>query len=454
MLRLALDDDANVEHTLVVELKDNRGNKVNTEDGPASGSFYFASTNNAKLYVAEDGTLMTNAKGVTNVLVYYKAEGADYGNVVAVVPVDVRAKRAVTTMKLSNTKVTVSTADPYDTAEVSVELKDQLGADIAGTLSYEVETKLPNGVNVAPAVSIDGNKVTVVGSEANLPAKANNYSYTIAVKCGSSVVQKFTVNVRKPDATKISGYKVEFSQNVTDIKATKDGVDFTTEVKLFNMSNGVKYSRLNLIKMKPDAANTVTVGGYYYTVTKDGKALAANKVSVNDGVLNIGLTKTETKTLTGSASGTAIDVINKGANGAGNYTVIIFQAVGKTGTTTASSFKQIARETVTIKDTQDTMSYAGKAKNTTTNTNVEEVVKECFKFTLGNTTLETKDGTNNYGEIVIDVHANGVGDDNATIEESVVFIKSVDFYVPVENSTAHVKYTVKVNDYVEVVPEN
>ena len=440
---IALEDDQFATYKLVVQLKSNKGEKVYTTD-TKYGQFTFASTNNAKLYVDEYGTLMTNAQGVTNVLVYFQPSGATTKSVVAVVAVDVRAKRAVTTMTTNTTSVTVSTKTGYDTADITVELKDQLQKGIPGTIEVNAITKVPNGATRVPDISFTNNgtsKITInvdAGTE-NLPPTANSYQYTYSIKCGK-ITKNFTVNVRRPD-DKVSGYKLEFGGD-SDIKTTGDVAKFASAT-LYAMSNGVKNDVVTLTGAKKNASDAIE-GLYYYTVTKDGKDL---KLDGTTSELSMQLTKMDTV----SASGSAIDgikVVNKGANGTGTYTVVVYQAVGTTKGATASSFRQVARGSVTVKDTQDTMSYLGKVKNTTTATTVENLVKECFQFKIGNTVLETKnDGTDNYGTTLIDVKAN-VPDGGLT-SGAICFVKSVDFYVLVGTDT-YVKYTVNVNDYVEV----
>jgi len=96
------------------------------------------------------------------------------------------------------------------------------------------------------------------------------------------------------------------------------------------------------------------------------------------------------------------------------------------------------------------MSYAGKSANTFSSNDggVEELVKESFKFKLGETML---DDSGDYGNIKLVVNANRVDDSGILKPGSVCFVKSVEFYVETaEGSNTYVKYKVTVNDYVEV----
>ena len=96
------------------------------------------------------------------------------------------------------------------------------------------------------------------------------------------------------------------------------------------------------------------------------------------------------------------------------------------------------------------MSYAGKSANSFSSSNggVEELVKESFKFKLGDTVL---DDSSDYSNIKLVVNANRVNDGGLLKPGSVCFVKSVEFYVETaEGSNTYVKYKVTVNDYVEV----
>jgi hypothetical protein len=436
---IALEDDDKASYKLVATLKSNKGKDVLTTS-TEYGNFSFASTNNAKLYVAEDGTIMTNATGVTQVLVYFTAAGANTKNVVAVVPVDVRAKRAVSTMtaKDNKTAVTVSTVSPYNTDSVEVVLKDQLGADISGTVTVEAVTKAPTNC-VVPTATVAGNVISITGANDNVPANAKSYTYTFAAKCSGKTVN-FSVTVRRPD-TSISGYKVEFSGD-KDIKTTANAnkyADFT----LYWLSNGVK-AGTKAMEAKPAKAADATVGNYYFTVTKASTDLKLTTTTIQ-------LTNMVENTTV--ASPDAISVVDKsmdGKGGVGTYTVVVYQAVGTAGAS-ASGFRQIATNSLTVEDKQDVMgSTATKVRNVVEASTVVDAVMQGFKFTYGNTAYEIKaDGTSTYGNVILVPYTNSVVENGVLASGSVCFVKSVDFYIPVGGG-AYVKYNVVVNDYVEV----
>ena len=79
---------------------------------------------------------------------------------------------------------------------------------------------------------------------------------------------------------------------------------------------------------------------------------------------------------------------------------------------------------------------------------VADLVMSSFKFKLGETVLDSVD---DYSNIKVVVKANSVQENGVLKPNSVCYVKSVDFYVETSaGSNTYVKYTVTVNDYVEV----
>lgn len=452
---IALGDDAHNAHNLVVKLKDTKGNDVYTDSMDAArGTFSFATTNNAILYVANDGSLMTNSTGTVNVLVYFTPTGAETGTVVAVVPVTVRPERTINSMVIDKASDVISTeaGNGFNETTFTITLKDQLGDKIAGDIEISSNLKaLPNGATAAPIVSaVEGENgvytVKVTGSAENLPNGATGYAYTFTAKAGN-LSKTFSVTVKKPSFDKdgnlvITGYKIEFSGD-DDLKTTNDAAK-TAKATLYLLSNGVKAGVANLHKRLPSITN-MTAGNYYYTVSKGGKNL--DLASDNTDTIEIPLTSISSV----EVNGVNTNVVDKTQNGTGTYNVVIYKAIGNsTGSASASALSQVSRGTLTVKDSQDTLSYAGKSSNTfaSMNGDVEELVKSCFKFKLGSTVL---DDASDYANIKVSVNANKVEDGGVLKAGSVCFVKSVDFYVETaQGSGTYVKYTATVNDYVEI----
>ena len=288
--------------------------------------------------------------------------------------------------------------------------------------------------------------VKVTGSAENLPNGATGYAYTFTAKAGN-LSKTFSVTVKKPSFDKdgnlvITGYKIEFSGD-DDLKTTNDAAK-TAKATLYLLSNGVKAGVANLHKRLPSITN-MTAGNYYYTVSKGGKNL--DLASDNTDTIEIPLTSISSV----EVNGVSTNVVDKTQNGTGTYNVVIYKAIGNsTGSASASALSQVSRGTLTVKDSQDTLSYAGKSSNTfaSMNGDVEELVKSCFKFKLGSTVL---DDASDYANIKVSVNANKVEDGGVLKPGSVCFVKSVDFYVETaQGSGTYVKYTATVNDYVEI----
>lgn len=451
---IALGDDEKNSFRLVAKLTDTKGESVYTDTMDAEkGTFSFATTNNSILYVAEDGSLMTNSTGSVNVLVYFTPADSTTASVVAVLPITVRPARAISTMTLDKNSDVISTesGNGFNETTFKVTLKDQLGDLIEGDIEITSNLKtLPNGATSAPVVGAvegaDGEYTfTVTGSQENLPASATGYAYSFTVKAGT-LTKTFNVTVKKPAVDKnnnlvISGYKIEFSGD-DDLKTTDADAKMATAT-LYLLSNGVKAQIADLSK-KEASVSSMVAGNYYYTVTKGSNTIDAAVASGTS--IQIPLTNVVEKDVDGSV----INVVDKTANGTGTYTVTIYKGIGSTTGATASALTQVARNTLTVKDSQDTLTYAGKSANSfaSIDGDVAQLVMSSFKFKLGDTVL---DDSSDYSNIKLVVNANKVEDGGMLKPGSVCFVKSVDFYVETAlGSNTYVKYTVTVNDYVEV----
>lgn len=451
---IALGDDEKHAFRLVAKLTDTKGDSVYTDTMDAEkGSFSFATTNNSILYIADDGSLMTNSTGTVNVLVYFTAAGSNSSTVVAVLPVTVRPARAISSMMIDKNSDVISTesGNGFNETTFKVTLKDQLGDLIAGDIEITSNLKtLPNGATAAPTIGAvegaDGEYTfTVTGSAENLPSGATGYAYTFTVKAGN-LTKTFNVTVKKPTVDKndnlvISGYKIEFTGD-SDLKTT-DANEKMANATLYLLSNGVK---AQVAELAPKAASvsSMLAGNYYYTVTKGSTAIETQTASGSS--IQIPLTDISEVEVDGST----INVVDKSKNGAGTYTVTIYKGIGSTAGASASALTQVSRNTLTVKDSQATLSYAGKSTNSfaSIDGDVNELVKSSFKFKLGDTVL---DDSTDYSSIKIVVNANKVEESGVLKPGSVCFVKSVDFYVETATgSNTYVKYTATVNDYVEV----
>ncbi|MBP3578755.1 MAG: Ig-like domain-containing protein [Lachnospiraceae bacterium] len=451
---IALGDDEKNSFRLVAKLTDTKGESVYTDTMDAEkGTFSFATTNNAVLYIAEDGTLMTNSTGTVNVLVYFTPAGSNISSVVAVLPVTVRPARAISSLTLDKNSDIISTesGNGFNETTFKVTLKDQLGDLIEGDIEITSNLKnLPNGVTATPVISAvegaDGEYTfTVTGSQENLPSGATGYAYTFTVKAGN-LTKTFNVTVKKPAFDKnnnlvISGYKIEFTGD-DDLKTT-DANEKLATATLYLLSNGVKAQVAELSKKEASVSNMLA-GNYYYAVTKGGNTVEAPVASGT--AIQIPLTDIVEKEVDGGN----INVVDKSKNGTGVYTVTIYKGIGSVAGATASALTQVSRNTLTVKDSQDSLSYAGKSTNSFASIDggAEQLVMSSFKFKLGDTVL---DDSSDYSGIKLVVNANKVEDGGMLKPGSVCFVKSVDFYVETAaGSNTYVKYTVNVNDYVEV----
>ena len=453
---IALNDDRNSNgvEKLVVKLKDNRGNKnVVTNVANANGTFTFKSTNDSILYVAADGTIMTNKAGDVSVLVYFTLNETNaQPKVVAVVPVYVKDARDGVTLDPNTSAAVVSTAAGYNTATFKFTVKDQLG-DKIDARNFELwcnnANSLPTGAKYAPTATWTKTgtgeyTITVTGSVDNLPTDANGYTYTYTVRLNWWLTKTFSVTVRKPIDNTISGYKLEFS-GATDIKTLGNTTSATvsalsTTATLYLLSNNVKFTTADLAA-KPASIDQMKVGQYYYTIAKDGtlQDVATNDcIDTVDGKVVIDLTKFKD---TG--------VVDKSKLGAGTYTIVVYKGEGTTVGATASTFYQVTSGSVTVKDTQDTLSYIGRngSNYVAAGTDIDTIIKTKFKFQIGNVTL---DSVKKYADNNLSVWVSY----NSVSNGTVYYINGVSFkkQVGVDSTGApvYVEYWANVGDYVNL----
>ena len=444
---IALNDDTDkmAGARLVAQFVDTKGDKVKTYD--ALANFEFESTNNGILYVDQYGYLMTNSVGKVNVIIYYipDASNTNVKTVVGVATVDVREARSASTMGIDKTSAVVSTTAPYNEADFKLTFKDTLQDKYAVKVSdikVECITKKPTGASDVPSVSaVAGSNgeytFTICGGEEVLPVvngkQATTYSYTFKASYGN-LSKQFTVRVNKPDG-KVQGVEVAITGG-TDLKTENDSAK-ALNVTVYELSNGV---RNGVIEVAPKVDKSkATAGKYYYTITRDGKDITGKATGSSIGIDLTTINATD-EFEAGTASGQSLDVVKKEATG--TYTVTVYYANGEAGKT-ATGFVSKKSASVTVTDTQATMSYAGKKSNSYSladGASVEELVKACFAFKLGSNDVD-------YSKVEYVVDANVPV--SGLTAGSVCFVNSVDFYVLVGKST-YVKYTVQVNNYVEV----
>jgi len=442
---------------LYIKTKDNENNDI-TSTNNSRGTWRFESTNVSRLYVTADGLLMPNAAGPVTVLVYYKANVENaVETLVAAVALTVSPARATANVTLDKTSATVSTVAGYNTATFKVTLTDALGQ--ARPDGQKVTVKTTTNVATAAAkpdvageadgevdVYTTGGKgevsFTVTASDANIASGSTSgvqtYNFTVT---SNNITRSFSVTIKAPQyangAFVASGYKLT-TGGATNVKVT-DNANLKITAKLALLSSGVPVSTQNFNGAKPANAANAVKDGFYYAVTKNGTDITSNASVVwnNAEEVDIVLTKPSANTVT-VASGTAINYVDK-TQGVGTYRIVVYQAVTATGATTPSSFKTITSATVTVTDSQDTASYGGKLAATASSAlSAADVVKNCFKFTVGSKTYDSAD---DYSDAYVVVNANTVTGGN------VMFVNSVDLYKATD-SGVYIKYTLTVNDYV------
>lgn len=330
-MSVPMDVDAN----LVVFVKKSDANdpiKVTTDgqviDG--IGTITFQEISQDKLALDKtDLSLVKYKEGVSQIvvnLVTKDSNGNDVTTPVGIATITVTAARALSTVALDKTLVTVGNTASSATASIKVSGKDQYGNNSAIT-SVVVE-----GANDAAKAVVTNNEITVSGDTINIVTgdklleacgKSNAAQLSFKAKINGSKEVTFSVLVKKVGDDKLNYISLEKSGEFGDV-ARKDGdaaakAAKSVTVNVYQMNNGVKNKTQEVAKY-PASTDGVKQGEYYVKVTKDGKDVTANDLVVVSGsavTINFSTTKAADK-----VTGSVVDY----ALGAGNYSVILYYA--------------------------------------------------------------------------------------------------------------------------------
>jgi len=421
--------------SLFVSVTDNKGGEVRE-------GFRFESTNDQILYVTDGGLLMPNEKGSVDVLVWY----TDYTKenpkeaLVAVVPVNIRDARTITTANVSVDQTVLSTeaVAGANVAKATVTFADSLGdknSDVVKNTVPTIElttTKFPEGITKdnapTPVVNYieDGKYEIVLTAEAGAALVGSSTSYSYKVKVGT-LERTFSLTVKAPKDV-VTSYKLIFGGDADLAVGTNNDVTKVLTASLVGLSNGVAKDTLAFADKynSKTAATEAMVGKYYYQVTKNNKDVATDITATG---LEIDLTTKETKTIKQVSSATdaalTIECVKDDA-GVGTYTVTVWTVKKNTNNGTCY-YSKVLTGSKTVVDNEVTASYVDKLAPTydvadatdVTSTDILNAIMDCFKFKVGKVELDAK---GDYADYVIDAEVNMV------TGGSVCYVKKVTFY--------------------------
>jgi len=370
-------------------------------------------------------------QGVAKFIVNYVTVVNGTENVlpIGVATVEAKAPRALNTIKLDQTAITLGTVDNYDSTTITVTAKDIYNADWNMT-SVTVEGVDDNSKAAMAGVDYTTTKGKIVlDGSAMIAAVSNNpntVQLTFKVKVDNKLEQNFTVLVKNPGATGTEYINIEKSGLDTNIARTLDSKNVkTASFTVFQMSNGVKVGAEKLEKYN---ASSVSAGAYYFTVTKDGSDITNNaNVDVSamaDGKVTLNFSNT-LKTFNGTdkdenaVSGNYVEY----GLGAGNYVFTLYK-----GVQVGDKVIGVQQRSVAGAVTCNQGAYSSAVKLTDSVKSLDDKsIREAFSIK----DTKNKEATSVYSVDVVDTAA------------GYVYVKSITFYDDLGNGQ-YAPYTVNI----------
>lgn len=367
--------------------------------------YTFESSDKSVLMLASNKVGTNNSIAITalkNGTAYILVKKDD--KVVGSVAIDIVAERAVATLDVDKSAVTLSKDLTNDTKKVNVTLKDQYGDKWAGDYNLNVE-----------CLSTDAKDVTVNTVNANASSKyfaftaktgkdvtfnataeKGNYVYKISYKKDNKEVAARTVSVsvkKAADNAVVSAYRLDIDNKNVDMKVDNDNKEKTINIQMIGVADGVDK------KVEDDATFTVKKadGTKIFVGSKNAETTTHAAISAKTGTLVV-------KPVVISGSALAVKQLD-----AGEYTVIaekkITESNGTEKTVTIST-------TFTITDTQAKVEVEVK-NNTVAAGNVGDMLEKALIVSFDGKTytsisdITDKDGSLTIGEVKVKKNTDG-----------------------------------------------
>lgn len=367
--------------------------------------YTFESSDKSVLMLASNKVGTNNSIAITalkNGTAYILVKKDD--KVVGSVAIDIVAERAVATLDVDKSAVTLSKNLTNDTKKVNVTLKDQYGDKWAGDYNLNVE-----------CLSTDAKDVTVNTVNANASSKyfaftaktgkdvtfnataeKGNYVYKISYKKDNKEVAARTVSVsvkKAADNAVVSAYRLDIDNKNVDMKVDNDNKEKTINIQMIGVADGVDK------KVEDDATFTVKKadGTKIFVGSKNAETTTHAAISAKTGTLVV-------KPVVISGSALAVKQLD-----AGEYTVIaekkITESNGTEKTVTIST-------TFTITDTQAKAEVEVK-NNTVAAGNVGDMLEKALIVSFDGKTytsisdITDKDGSLTIGEVKVKKNTDG-----------------------------------------------
>ena len=411
--------------------------------------YTFESSDKSVLMLASNKVGTNNSIAITalkNGTAYILVKKDD--KVVGSVAIDIVAERAVATLDVDKSAVTLSQDLTNDTKKVNVTLKDQYGDKWAGDYNLNVECLSTDAKNA------QGNTLTVNAVNANAASKyftftaktgkdvtfnataeKGNYVYKISYKKDNKEVAAKTVSVavKKADVNaKVSAYRLDIDNSNVDMKVDNDNKEKTINIQMIGVADGVDK------EVENDATFTVKKadGTKIFVGNKNAETTTHAAISASTGSLVV-------KPVIISGGALAVKQLD-----AGTYTVIAEKNIVENGTTKTVTIST----SFTITDTQAKAEVEVK-NNTVTGNTVEQMLKDAIIVTFDGKTYTSvasvtdKDGALNIGEVEATLNdGTKIKKDNNNLNTNI----SAGKYFTVTKLTVKVNVATGIDTYVTV----
>ena len=411
--------------------------------------YTFESSDKSVLMLASNKVGTNNSIAITalkNGTAYILVKKDD--KVVGSVAIDIVAERAVATLDVDKSAVTLSQDLTNDTKKVNVTLKDQYGDKWAGDYNLNVECLSTDAKNA------QGNTLTVNAVNANAASKyftftaktgkdvtfnataeKGNYVYKISYKKDNKEVAAKTVSVavKKADVNAtVSAYRLDIDNSNVDMKVDNDNKEKTINIQMIGVADGVDK------EVENDATFTVKKadGTKIFVGNKNAETTTHAAISASTGSLVV-------KPVIISGGALAVKQLD-----AGTYTVIAEKNIVENGTTKTVTIST----SFTITDTQAKAEVEVK-NNTVTGNTVEQMLKDAIIVTFDGKTYTSvasvtdKDDALNIGEVEATLNdGTKIKKDNNNLNTNI----SAGKYFKVTKLTVKVNVATDIDTYVTV----
>ena len=411
--------------------------------------YTFESSDKSVLMLASNKVGTNNSIAITalkNGTAYILVKKDD--KVVGSVAIDIVAERAVATLDVDKSAVTLSQDLTNDTKKVNVTLKDQYGDKWAGDYNLNVECLSTDAKNA------QGNTLTVNAVNANAASKyftftaktgkdvtfnataeKGNYVYKISYKKDNKEVAAKTVSVavKKADVNAtVSAYRLDIDNSNVDMKVDNDNKEKTINIQMIGVADGVDK------EVENDATFTVKKadGTKIFVGNKNAETTTHAAISASTGSLVV-------KPVIISGGALAVKQLD-----AGTYTVIAEKNIVENGTTKTVTIST----SFTITDTQAKAEVEVK-NNTVTGNTVEQMLKDAIIVAFDGKTYTSvasvtdKDGALNIGEVEATLNdGTKIKKDNNNLNTNI----SAGKYFTVTKLTVKVNVATGIDTYVTV----